>query len=87
MNKEDQKRDRQVAKEAWQFVLKHEPGRRVLREVLVLCGDGQSPFAGNTNATLKNIGMQDVARLIKLQASTHALDDYMILLREELDHG
>ena len=74
---------RQEIMEAWQWVMKTRQGRKVIRDILSMTGSAASPFVGNTNATIKNVGMQDVGRLVQNAARDFAFDDYMKLINEE----
>lgn len=88
MNKKEQEKQLLELKQAWQFVMGSNQGRMVIQNILDLCGHGMSPFVnGGTNATIKNVGMQDVGRLIANAAMAHAFDDYIKLMKEGNEHG
>jgi hypothetical protein len=77
----------QEIKEAWQWVMSGEQGRMVIRDILRISGYGQSPFTGQTNTVIKNVGMQDVARIVEMHARQYAFDDWLKLVKEEHGHG
>lgn len=87
MNKGDLKKHQVEVADAWRVVMGTSQGRLVIREVLRMCGNEQSPFTGATNQTIKNIGMQDVALQVKQALQVHCLESYFTLIREELDDG
>ena len=87
MNQKEVDRQNQELKEAWQFVMSSEQGRLVVRDILRFSGLRVSPFTGATNQTIKNVGMSDVGRFVEERGCQYAFDDYMKLLREDLQRG
>lgn len=83
MNKQQIEKLRRESDEAWRFVMSNNQGRLVIREILQLCGYGQSPFNGATNQTIKNVGMQDVGNLMVNKIKSLAFGSYITMLTEE----
>lgn len=83
MNKQQIERLKRESEEAWRFVMSNNQGRLVIREILQLCGYGQSPFNGATNQTIKNVGMQDVGNLMVNKIKGLAFGSYITMLTEE----
>lgn len=81
--KEQSKRKRGELAEAWRFVMNSNQGRLVIADILRMSGLYLSPFNGATNQTIKNVGMQDVGRLVESRARTHAFDSWLTMMREE----
>ena len=87
MNKTELEKRKKELEQAWQWVMSANQGRMVVADILRLSGLEQSPFTGATNATIKNIGMQDVGRLVRDKVMTHAFDNYVKMQREEFGNG
>lgn len=70
---------------AYQDVLATNQGRMVLQDILNLTSVDQSPFTGATNQTIKNVGMQDVGRLIVQRLRAASPDNYLRMIREGMN--
>lgn len=83
MNEKEIKRLQNESLEAWRFVMGSNQGRLVMREILQMSGLGMSPFNGATNQTIKNVGMQDVGRLIENRLKETSFESYLTMKKEE----
>ena len=78
----------QEQREAWQWVMSTEQGRRVMKEILEYSGFMQCAFNGQTNQTIKNVGMQSVGEYVFTTARATSPDHFLKLLAiEENSNG
>lgn len=87
MDKDKIKRQQDELKEAWQWVMGSSQGRLVMADIIRMSGLRLSPFHGQTNQTIKNLGMQDVGRLVEEAARMHAFDQWIVMMKEEFGDG
>ncbi len=82
-----QQKQLQELKEAYQFVSATNQGRMVLNDIIRISGFHQSAFNGQTNQTIKNVGMQAVGQYVYATVREHCSDDFIKLVNEESIDG
>lgn len=69
-------------RDAWQSILSHRSGRRVVFDLLGVCHFGLSAFAGETNATMFIAGKQKVGEHIMDMLNLVSPEAYQLMIKE-----
>ena len=69
-----------------QWLMSDPRGRRLMRRWLAFCGVDRVPFTGDSK-TFFRCGEQNVGLMLKAELTEHAIDDYLLMLREHHDEA